>query len=150
MIKFAIVLSVIGAFVLPPQLAEAGPLDDLFDRKKLVLLFAKSRSDSTLTAQISRLIDRRPDLEDRDMVVLRTTANRETMAVLGYVRISPGTARALNRKYQPPEVGMTIVLVDEQGDEMARWTGLTDPELIFEAVDNPPENDNEIKDKAGG
>lgn len=130
--------------------AQAAALDSLLGKKHAVLLFAKSRSDAALDKQIGLFSERRPELDERDMVVIMTTMNRDAMAVIGYASIAPGAGRRLLREFAPPESGLTVILVSKGGVELMRWSGVVAPQVIFDAIDALPDKDEEPKSHVGG
>jgi Domain of unknown function (DUF4174) len=116
----------------------AGPLDALTGKKRVVLLFSKSRSEAELDRQLSLFSERRSELDDRDTIVLLTVRGRDTMAVFGYASVSDGTGRQLTNLYKPQGSGLTVVLVDKDGSEKGRWPGTVDPQIIFDLIDTMP------------
>ena len=123
----------------------AEPLKHLQWEKRPLLLFAKSRSFAPLDRQVDLLRDYRPDLEERDMVVLSTTGNQETSAAIGYVPINRGTARQLRKKYEPDSKGLTVILIGKDGGEKARWQAVVDPQEIFDLIDSMPMRQDEVR-----
>lgn len=130
--------------------AAAGPLDDLIGKKRAILLFSKSRSEAQLDRQISLFSKQRFDLDDRDTVVLLTVNGRRTMVVFGYARVNDGTGRQLTQLYKPQAIGLTIVLVGIDGTEKGRWSGVTDPQIIFDQIDAIPMPREETETGAAG
>ena len=123
----------------------AEPLKHLQWEKRPLLLFAKSRSFAPLDRQVDLLRDYRPDLEERDMVVLSTTGNQETSAAIGYFPINRGTARQLKKKYEPEARGLTVILIGKDGGEKARWQQVVDPQEIFDLIDSMPMRQDEMR-----
>lgn len=131
---------------LPSQSAYAADLmENLRGEKRPLLLFSKSRSFAGLDQQVDMLRDFRPDLQERDMVVLSTTGRQETQSVIGYTPVPRGTARLLQKKYQPNSSGLTIVLIGKDGAEKARWEKVVDPQTVFDLIDTMPMRLQEIK-----
>ena len=122
----------------------ADPLKSLQWEKRPLLLFAKSRSFAPLDKQVDLLRSYRPDLEERDMVVLSTTGRQETSAAIGYVSINRGTARQLKKRFEPQAKGLTIILVGKDGTEKARWQQIVEPQVIFDLIDSMPMRQDEI------
>ncbi len=114
----------------------AGPLSGLVGKKRVVLLFAKSRSDASLDEQVARLAERRPEIEASAMVVLRTAGDNETLPIIGYASLPGGAARALIRRFQPATVGLTVIYVAKDGEEKGRWTQVVDPQAIFDLAES--------------
>ena len=142
----ALLTTVFAAFALGSTIAVAAePLKHLQWEKRPLLLFAKSRSFAPLDRQVDLLRDYRPDLEDRDMVVLSTTGNQETSAAIGYVPINRGTARQLRKKYEPDSKGLTVILIGKDGGEKARWKQVVDPQEIFDLIDSMPMRQDELR-----
>ena len=140
------VLGVFAVFALWSTIAVAAePLKHLQWEKRPLLLFAKSRSFAPLDRQVDLLRDYRPDLEERDMVVLSTTGNQETSAAIGYVPINRGTARQLRKKYEPDSKGLTVILIGKDGGEKARWQAVVDPQEIFDLIDSMPMRQDEVR-----
>ena len=135
MVRFSIAISVVFAVLLVSGDAVSGAIDSIRGKKHAVLLFSKSRSDAGLDKQVGLLSERRPELDQRRMVVIMTAGNRESMAVVGYASISAGTARKLRQDFEPADSGMTVILVDHDGNEVERWRGVVDPQLLFDAID---------------
>ena len=100
----------------------------------------------TLDKQIDLLRDYRPDLRDRDMVVLSTTGTRETTADIGYVAIPRGTARQLRRQFEPASTGLTVILIGKDGGEKARWQHVVEPQEIFDLIDSMPMRRQELNE----
>ncbi len=123
----------------------ADPLKHLQRDKRPLLLFAKSRSFAPLDKQVDLLRDYRPDLEDRDMIVLSTTGSQETSAAIGYVSINRGTARQLRKAYNPELKGLTVILIGKDGSEKARWQKVVNPQEIFNLVDSMPVRQDELR-----
>lgn len=113
-------------------------LESLKGDKRPLLLFSKSRSFAPLDKQIDLLRDYRPDMRERDMIVLSTTGSQETSAAIGYVAIQRGTARQLRRRFQPASMGLTVILIGKDGDEKARWQQVVEPQEIFDLIDSMP------------
>lgn len=122
----------------------ADTLESLKWEKRPILLFAKSRSFAQLGKQLDLLRDYRPDLQERDIVVLSTTGNQETSAAIGYVSIDRGTARLLRRRFAPDMKGLTVILIGKDGGEKGRWTSVVEPQEIFDLIDSMPMRQQEI------
>lgn len=152
MLRFLCVLAlavtgtaITGADMSTAQQTDGPPaLRDLVDEKRLVLLFSRSKSDAVLDKQLGMLAERRPSLEDRDMVVLVTSGNRDTSAAIGYASLRAGTAIELRRFYEPASSGLTVILVGKDGTEKGRWQGAQDPQLLFDLVDTMPMRQGEV------
>ena len=97
----ASLLLLMAAVAMIPSSAHADPLDGLRGSKRVLLLFSKSRSLSSLDRQIDLLRELRPELDERDMVVLVTAANDETYNAIGYSDLPRGAARDLLRPVRP-------------------------------------------------
>lgn len=121
-----------------PAKAAPSVLSSVAGNKRIVLLFSTSKSDSQLDRQIGRFAERRYALEERDMIVLMTAGNRETIAAIGYASLRSGTAIELRRHYEPATRGMTAILVGKDGEEKGRWQGVVDPQTLFDLVDSMP------------
>jgi hypothetical protein len=139
MTRLRILAAGLLAFATVAITAEATVLDAFRGDNRYVLLFAKSRSNAAVDRQISLFAERRPDLRERDMVVLITTMNRETMAIIGYASIPSGAGRRLIDEFKPRPDDFTVVLVDRSGSEIARWQGVVDPQTLFDLIDSQPE-----------
>ncbi|MGI9366185.1 MAG: DUF4174 domain-containing protein [Rhizobiaceae bacterium] len=122
----------------------ADTLESLKWEKRPILLFAKSRSFAQLGKQLDLLRDYRPDLQERDIVVLSTTGNQETSSAIGYVSIDRGTARLLRRRFAPDMKGLTVILIGKDGGEKGRWTSVVEPQEIFDLIDSMPMRQQEI------
>ena len=123
----------------------ADSLDLLINEKRPILLFAKSRSFAGLDKQVDLLRSYRPDLEERDIVVLSTVGRQETVAAVGYVPLNRGTARQLMRRFKPDLKGLTVVLVGKDGTEKGRWNKAVDPQVIFDLIDSMPMRQQEMR-----
>lgn len=120
-------------------------MEDLRGDKRPLLLFSKSRSFAGLDQQMDILRDYRPDLQERDVVVLSTTGRQETQTVIGYTPVPRGTARLLRKQFQPSRSGLTVVLIGKDGTEKARWEKVVDPQTVFDLIDAMPMRQQEIK-----
>lgn len=130
--------------------ALAGVLDSVRGDKRFILMFAKSRSDAALDKQLGLFIERRPEMEARNAVVLLTTENRDTMTAVGYASIPAGTGRRLYREFDPPERGLTVILLGPDRQEQMRWRGVVEPDVIFDAMDDLPTAREPDSGEAGG
>jgi len=118
--------------------ASAGALDGFTGKKHVILLFSKSRSLASLDEQLALLRSRRPDLKERDVIVLVTAGNQDTIAAIGYAGLAQGTALRLKGRFKPHSVGLTVVLVSKGGGEEMRWNKVVDPQRIFDLIDKLP------------
>ena len=134
--------------LLPVAAAHADPLDGLRGEKRALLLFSKSRSLSSLDRFVDLLRERRPDLEDRDMVVLVTAGSDPTYSAIGYTSLPSGANRDLRRRFRPQASGLTIVLVGKDGTEKARYLQTVDPDIVFDIVDAMPMRQREIEERS--
>ena len=98
------------------------PLAGVKGEKRVLLLFAKSRSDAALDQQVDLFRERRPDMTDRDLVLLVSAGSQDTMAAIGYLSLDRGSNRRLREQFMPGERGLTMVLVglDGTGDQTAQ------------------------------
>ena len=131
-----------------PATALADPLAGLRGEKRVLLLFSKSRSLSTLDRFVDLLRERRPDLEERDMVVLVTAGSDPTYSAIGYTSLPSGANRDLRRRFEPQRSGLTVVLVGKDGTEKARFRSVVDPDAIFALVDAMPMRQREIGERS--
>ena len=125
--------------------AMAGPLDNLLGQKNAILLFAKSRSDASIDRQLSLFQERRPELDERDAVVITVLGDRDAIAAVGYVTLPAGASRDLRKQFAPNPVGMTAVLVGKDGREMGRWSHIVQPDELLDLIDSAPD----ARDEAG-
>ncbi len=125
--------------------AQTAALKDLQWEKRVLLLFAKSRSDASLDRQVDLLRERRPDLEERKLVVLVTAGDRDTASAIGYAFLPAGASRNLRRTFEPAERGLTAILVGLDGGEKARWQRLVAPDEIFDLIDSMPMRQSEME-----
>lgn len=123
--------------------AAADPLDGLVGKKRAVLLFAKSRSDASIDRQLGLLQERRPEMEDRDMVAITILGDRDAIAAIGYVSLPTGAGRDLRRRFEPRTSGMTIVLVGRDGREKGRWLNTVNPGELFDVIDDAIDSGDE-------
>lgn len=143
--KLSLVLISI-ALMATPAFGRDNPLSAVKGEKRVLLLFAKSRSDASLDKQIDLLRERRPELRERDLVVLRSAGNEETRAAIGYVSLPPGAAVRLRAIYKPRRSGLTSVLIGKDGTEKARWERVVQPDELFELIDSMPMRRREINE----
>lgn len=143
--KFTVIIMALMLATWSSHLLAADSLNALQWEKRPLLLFAKSRSFAPLDQQVDLLRSYRPDLEDRDMVVLSTTGRQETSSAIGYVSINRGTARQLKKRFEPADRGLTVILVGKDGGEKARWQQVVDPQVIFDIIDAMPMRQNEMR-----
>ena len=130
------------------QAEAADPLAGLQGKARPILLFAKSRSDASLDKQVDLLRERRSEVSERGIVVLRTAGNEETRAAIGYVSLSEGAAFQLRRRFEPRRSGLTVVLVGKDGTEKARWEHVVQPQEIFDLIDTMPMRKQEIEENS--
>ena len=131
-----------------PGAAIAAPLDGLRGEKRVLLLFSKSRSLSSLDRLVDLLRERRPDLEERDTVVLVTAGSDPTYSAIGYTSLPAGANRDLRRLYKPEGSGLVTVLVGKDGGEKARFRGVADPDAIFDLIDAMPMRQREMEERS--
>ena len=136
------------AIALVPAAAQAVTLDRLLGEKRALLLFSKSRSLAALDSFVAELRERRPDLEERDVVVLVTAGSDPTYSAIGYTSLPPGANRDLRRIYDPQGSGLTVVLVGKDGGEKARYRGAVDPDVIFGTIDAMPMRQREMGERS--
>lgn len=128
--------------------ASATTLDRLKSNKRVVLLFAKSRSTAGLDQQVDILRNFRPEMRERDLIVLRTTGSEETRSAIGYSSIQRGTARDLRNRFKPVGSGMTVILVGKDGTEKGRWQRVVQPREFFELIDSMPMRKEKINEQS--
>lgn len=126
----------------------AAPLDSLQWQKRVLLLFAKSRSDASLDKQLELLRERRPEISDRDLVVLTTEGDSDTMASIGYVSMPNGANRKLRERFGVFGDGMTLILVGKDGSEKFRATSVVQPDVIFRIIDAMPMRQREMREES--
>ncbi len=122
----------------------ADPLKGLQSKKRPVLLFSKSRSDAALDRQVDLFRDYRPDLRERNIIVLSTTSREETRSAIGYTPINRGAARELLKRFTPADRGLTVILIDLDGTEKARWQSVVEPQEIFDLIDSAQQPDDTV------
>ncbi|MFD0916703.1 DUF4174 domain-containing protein [Pseudahrensia aquimaris] len=127
--------------------ANAAPLDALKWDKRVLILFDQSRSSASLDRQIDRLRERRPDVDERDMIVLVSAGNERAAIAMGYARLPNGIERTLRRFYKPAERGMTMILLGKDGSEKQRWNRTIDPQEIFDVIDSMPMRQREMSEE---
>lgn len=130
----------------PSGPASADPLEGLQGKNRVLLLFAKSRSDASLDRQVDVLRDYRSELRERDLLVLRTAGREETRAAIGYTSLNRGSARALRQRFAPESNRLTVVLVGKDGQEKERWNRVVQPEEIFKLIDAMPMRQREMNE----
>lgn len=144
---FILILSGLASFVIGPAQA-AQTLERLQWQKRPLLLFSKSRSSATLDRQVDLLRDFRPELDERNMIVLRTSGSEETRSAIGYTSVDRGTSRNLTTRFKPEGSGLTVILVGKDGEEKARWQRVVQPVEIFEIIDAMPMRKQEIEENS--
>ena len=122
----------------------ADPLEALQGKSRPLLLFAKSRSDASLEKQLELLRSRRSDLSERDMLVLVSEGDEDTIAAIGYTPVPAGANRDLRARFLPSTRGLVVILVGKDGDEKARWDKPVDPDEIFALIDAMPMRQREM------
>ena len=137
-ILFAAVMMVSLALCAPARASD--PLAGVKGEKRVLLLFAKSRSDAALDQQVDLFRERRPDMTDRDLVLLVSAGSQDTMAAIGYLSLDRGSNRRLREQFMPGERGLTMVLVGLDSTELGRWTQVTMPDIVFDAIDKAAES----------
>lgn len=121
---------------MPVQAAE--PLASLAGKKRVLLLFSKSRSDAQLDRQLGLLNDQRSGLDARKTVVFTLAGGREPMAFIGYASLPFGAGRDLHTQFSPAPQGMTVILIGLDGTEKGRWQHPVDPQELFDLIDSMP------------
>jgi len=121
------------------------PLKGLEGKKRIILLFSKSRSDATLDKQIDLLRARRRDLSDRDTVVLVVEARSDVVSAIGYVSIPRGAALDLRRIYEKEKTRFFGILIGKDGGEKSRWTRVRQPQEMFDQIDAMPMRQQEMR-----
>lgn len=122
-------------------------LDGLLWKNRPLLLFAGSRSDASLDRQVDILRERRPDLRERDMVVLQIAGNEDVRMAIGYADIPRGSNRELRKRFGVTKKrGLTVILVGKDGTEKARWEERIDPDVIFDIIDAMPMRQREVEE----
>lgn len=140
---FAILLA---AFVV--NTARSAPLEAFQWQKRVLMIFDQSRSSAKLDRQIDLLRDRRPDVKDRDMIVLVTAGNENSSVAMGYADLPSGAARVLRKQFAPSKRGLTMILVGKDGEEKRRWSSVTDPQEVFDTIDAMPMRKQEISEES--
>lgn len=130
------------------SVASAGTLDRLKGKKRVILLFAKSRSTAGLDQQVDTLRNFRPEMRERDLIVLQTSGNEETRSAIGYSSIQRGTSRSLREMFKPVGSGMTVILVGKDGTEKGRWQRVVQPNEFFELIDSMPMRKLEMNEQS--
>lgn len=148
MIRTFPALFILFLAALPMNAAHANPLADLQWEKRVVLLFAKSRSDAALDKQVELLRERRPDLQERDMLVIVVEGAQDAIPAIGYTPLPRGSGRNLRNLFSPAKRGFTGILIGKDGQEKSRWQSPAQPDTIFELVDAMPMRAQEMKDQA--
>lgn len=141
---FRILLAaILSAAALPAQAAE--PLASLTGKKRVLLLFSKSRSDAQLDRQLGLFNDQRSGFDERKTVVFTISGGREPMAFIGYASLPFGAGRDLQSKFSPAPQGLTVVLIGLDGTEKGRWQHPVDPQVLFDLIDTMPMRQEEAK-----
>lgn len=145
MVRFLALIALLAAFAGTGMTsAAADSLAGLKGEKRALLLFAKSRSDASFDKQLEILRERRPDLAERDLLVLATQGTQDTIPAIGYTALPSGTARDLRERFQPSTKGLTVILIGKDGGEKGRWSQLVEPDEIFALIDAMPMRQREI------
>ena len=146
--KEILIASIAVLFLAGGPAQSADSVQKLQGKKRPILLFAKSRSDAGLDRQVDLFREYRPDLRERDIIVLSTTAREETRSAIGYTPINRGTARDLLKRYSPSSSGLTVVLIGKDGSEKGRWQRVVEPQEIFELIDSMPLRQKEAEEQS--
>lgn len=128
--------------------AHADPLVDLQWKKRVLVLFDQSRSSASLDRQIDRLRERRPDVDDRDLIVIVNAGNQRSLVAMGYAPLPASAALQLKRRLDPAPRGMTMVLIGKDGTEKQRWNRTIDPQEIFDIIDAMPMRQREMDEES--
>jgi hypothetical protein len=118
--------------------ASADPLAALQGKKRILLLFAKSRSDAQLDRQMALLNDERSGFDERKTVVFTLSGGREPMAFIGYASLPFGAGRDLLTRFAPASQGLTVILIGLDGTEKGRWQHPVNPQVLFDLIDSMP------------
>ena len=146
--KEFLIATIAAIFLVAGPVHAADTLQNLQGKKRPILLFAKSRSDAGLDKQVDLFRSYRPNLRERDIIVLSTTSREETRSAIGYTPINRGTARELKRRFSPSSSGLTVVLVGKDGSEKERWQRVVEPQEIFDLIDSIPKRQDEAKEQS--
>jgi hypothetical protein len=130
--------------------ALANPLVGLKGEKRVVLLFAKSRSDAGLDKQVELFRERRPALRGRDMLVIVVEGTQDAIPAIGYAPLPSGSGRDLRKMYEPAARGFTGILIGKDGTEKERWQSPAEPDRIFALVDAMPVRAREVEEQTSG
>jgi hypothetical protein len=128
--------ALVSISAMPAKAAE--PLASLTGKKRVLLLFSKSRSDAQLDRQMALLNDQRSGFDARKTVVFTVAGGRDPMAFIGYASLPFGAARDLQAQFSPAAQGMTVILVGLDGTEKGRWQHPVDPQVLFDLIDSMP------------
>lgn len=151
MIRLALFFA-LGLVALSPSsvFADDGPLDVFKGEKRALLLFSRSRSTARLDKQVDLLRERRPDLKDRDLVVLVIAGTQDTAMAIGYARLRSGTNRQLRKEFEVDNTSYLVVLVGKDGKEKGRWSALVEPDEIFDLIDSLGDTEDEVQESRLG
>nr|MCU0790784.1 DUF4174 domain-containing protein [Nitratireductor sp.] len=128
--------AILSISAMPAKAAE--PLAPLIGKKRVLLLFSKSRSDAQLDRQMALFNDQRSGFDARKTVVFTVLGGREPMAFIGYASLPFGAGRDLHAQFSPAPQGITVILVGLDGTEKGRWQHPVDPQAVFDLIDSMP------------
>ena len=134
---FAALLAIV--ILATPQMAGASdPLAGLIGQKRVLLLFARSRSDANLDRQLDLLSEQRTEITERRLVVISVAGNSDGVPAIGYASLASGSGRQLQKRFMPAVFGLTVVLIGLDGAEQGRWQHSIEPKIIFDLIYREP------------
>ncbi|MER0237144.1 DUF4174 domain-containing protein [Fulvimarina sp. MAC8] len=143
-----ILATVIGLVMTASALA--APLSAYRWEARPLLIFAPETNEAHLTRQ-SELLERANEaIDERDMVVLLVTSDKENaVARFGPPKLKSVRApqnEALRKAYSVAADRFTVILVGKDGGEKNRWSDVVEPQRIFDQIDSMPMRQREMRE----
>ncbi len=114
----------------------------LRDRYRPLLLFAASPGDPSLLAQMTRLKDHAPGLNERDVLVIAIPFNTPSPTAIS---LTADDAEAARRRFRVAPTDFAAILLGKDGGEKLRSSKPIAFERLSEKIDSMPMRKNEIR-----
>ena len=140
----------LGVLLTPTVLSQGPPspttLTQLRDRFRPLLLFCSRPDDPSLLAQMTRLKDSAPGLQERDILVITIPYKDPSPSA---VSLSAADAAAARRTFHVAPEDFTAILLGKDGGEKLRSRKPVSFEKLRDKIDSMPMRKDEMKNTTG-